>query len=904
MNNKILLNSKVGKKTTNVNNTINVKLGSNRKLLPNSAMSTNLNLFDQYNEERLNCNKIRLTCVINPICSNVLFNNVTEILKDEGSDKVISLNYTPQTNINGVVGKGSMRWTDYEGVRDTQISNDACGYQYHCGLNIFNNHWIRSKVFKTVCQLKTPAATFNTIEDYMRTVDGEKIKGYADITQADRLPSVDLHLYLHEDVLTFKQAAQSELKEENGWFGFINKGKMMTYLNEDKNIILDVHKPINSKKACDFIDMYPERDLFSFNPKYNHFRNRIEKNWNCCLTYPSSSTTENIAFIDKDSNFLKVIYFDENVRDYNGLESIVMYSVSKHGLVVGDFVNIYKDKTIAIRDAKVTNVTDDYIFSVFKNGNILSASWINLEEEVNKYNTGKRSFTLNTSRRALTEDGTPNIFYVVNNRVNVDTTATNIGYKKVTNGVENEYYVRIFSRLPNWRFCNKKPTEYEINKPNSTILNEYRKLDNDFQNTLSKMSYSKNAYSDDISQIVFTDDIDISNLKDNLGRPLTNIFITFIKNNKGYKDWYGKEGKAINIKTSNVEFSHCFGKVNCAFKLSDESLVNDTKYSNVTSINNIDNKSGMIIDNILRNPIGDNNEDEIDYYTDVHYYGDLSTYSPINCDEQSLQMIQHRFNTAQRELNDRDTSIANFNTFISDAEIQFDDYDDKPFQMRKEEIINVSKRKEGYCYIPHHNIPIKSFGINVQTQYPKFFTLSGFKKNGISNYELYTMENNYLELFDKFMLYDRIQNIYYTCIVQELINFKKLICKITDDKGLQANINIGAFRDYKVFKPDVTIPSYAKIATDGSCRYYWRELYQNGFDDESTNEIYPFTNDAIYINKMVNMYVRRQDPMNALKDYSINGGSMRSVLYPYDIDSNRVNIDAQDNYYNDLNITC
>ena len=59
----------------------------------------------------------------------------------------------------------------------------------------------------------------------------------------------------------------------NGWLGFINNPKLETF-DEDKP--LDLSRPILYKNAGDFIDMYPSRDLFLFNPLYNSFKISIE----------------------------------------------------------------------------------------------------------------------------------------------------------------------------------------------------------------------------------------------------------------------------------------------------------------------------------------------------------------------------------------------------------------------------------------------------------------------------------------------------------------------------------------------------------------------------------------------------------------------------------------------------
>jgi hypothetical protein len=914
MENRILLNKNISKKSTNVNNTVNVSLGNKTKLLPSDNLETTINLSEQYLKERLGSDIIRLTCVINPICSNVLFNNVTEIVKDEGSSGVTVLNYSPKTNIQGTIYKpNNFSWNNYEAVRDTQLSNEACGYVYHCGLDIFNNHLLRSTTFKTVCKMNGNGSNnFNTIEDMMRDADGGQVGGYNDVNSSSSSPNVNLHLYLYDEILNFRDTVSEKLAEENGWLGFVNQSKMVMYENESKSEVLDITKPINSKKACDFVDMYPERDLFSFNPKYNSFQNRLEKNWNYCLTYPSSSTTDGIQFIDSNTNSLKVIYFDENVRNYNGLETIVFYSVSKHGLISGDTVNIYNNGEIIIRDAEVISVTDDYIFSIFKNGKIISDNWIELISEQYDYSSNGRNFTLNSSRRALTEkNNTSNVYYVVNNRVNVDNNAQNISYKKTVNGSECKYYVRIFSRLPNWKFADKKPTEFTIYEQNNDFLTKYQSIDNEFENHLSKIAFAKNAYSDDISQIVFTDDIKINNLKDNLGRPLSDIYLTIIKNNKGYKTWYGKNkigvgsdlGEDIINNYKEIEYSHCFGKVNCAFRLSDESVVNDSQFPNAVSINNVDNKKGLIINNI-RGLIDGIDDDEIDYEHDLHYYGDLCCYSQTEYLETSIQQVCHRFNTAQRELNSRDKAYNIFSEFRYESSITSDDYDANGFIVSKDTMTNVCKRKEGYYYEPHYKIPIKSVSSILQTQYPKFFTIKSFKQKNSTDFEILTLENNYLELYDKFIFYSKVNNKYYNGFVKELITLKKFICTITDNNGKIINEDVSIYSNFRILKPDETIPSYAELAKDGTCRYFWREILQNGFDRNSDNEEYPFTNGAFYINKSINLYVKRQDSNDVVKMYSLNGTGMKSTTYPYDVEAKHIDINNQDNYYNDLQITC
>ena len=53
-----------------------------------------------------------------------------------------------------------------------------------------------------------------------------------------------------------------------------------------------------------FIDLYPDRSLFSFIPKENKSRNRLENNWDYCLTYPFENYTGNtlVSLISSNNN--------------------------------------------------------------------------------------------------------------------------------------------------------------------------------------------------------------------------------------------------------------------------------------------------------------------------------------------------------------------------------------------------------------------------------------------------------------------------------------------------------------------------------------------------------------------------------------------------------------------------
>ena len=99
MDAKIFLQSHLSKKSSNTSNGVNVQFKGRRKLLPTNDVSEIVSQYDQYLLERESCNKIRLTCQVNPICTNVLFNPITEIVRYEGSNNVELLNYLDERSI-------------------------------------------------------------------------------------------------------------------------------------------------------------------------------------------------------------------------------------------------------------------------------------------------------------------------------------------------------------------------------------------------------------------------------------------------------------------------------------------------------------------------------------------------------------------------------------------------------------------------------------------------------------------------------------------------------------------------------------------------------------------------------------------------------------------------------------
>lgn len=909
---------------------ITFQLEGNKKLLPIEKVTTDINEEELYQQERANCNTIRLITTINPICSNVLYNPLTEVVYKEGSPSMYSYGYETEgiTLPDKCPISGRKEFSGYtEMIRDTQLSQYE-DIKYHCGLDIFNNHIMRNSSFKTVCLGNENGDAFNTLTDTMRYYNGSDVKGYNDNTDENigGDPSIEkLHLYTTDDVLTFDESLEKNLKIENGWVGFKNASNMPIYYQNKK---IPFNNVINNKQACEFICLAPEKDLFSFTPKYNKYKNRLEKNWHYYITYPSSATT-NVPYIRKGTNSLKIVYFDENTRNSGSKSGIKIYSITKHGLNVDDVVNIYNGDELIIKNSHVLFVDDEHTFTCEKGGVVISDSWIDVTKDEWSGLEGESGMTITSNELSFKStddytfsDGTEftlkknggklevsfeNMNYIAyilpNGNVNLDPNTQDITYKQVVNGEEVEYYVRIFSQLPNWRFAKEKPTAYNIYKNNSTLIKDNQV---DFENHISNLAFAKNIYGDDISQIVFTDDINIDELKDNLGRPLTEIYLTLLKNNKGYKDWYDiKNWENCELKNNvDIEYSHMFGKLNCGFNLSPHALKleNDKILGHITKMTNV---KDMVLNGLTN--LDDNTTDEIYLYDNTtdgtektkNYYGDLCCLSRVVYAERTIDVAMGRFNTSQRE------SGIKLHPFKED--IKSDDYDsDSEFTVTTTNISTNIETYEGYCYKMHYKIPIKTYSNELEYQYPE---VSKIKRQDnyltkISDFysgSIMTDVEHYLENDDIFLLYDIKNDIWYNGEVMKVKSLYEFECKIhidCDDK--ENNIKFSGITNdnranYRILRKEPTIPNYALLTKDGTRRYIWRWILQNGNDSYSTNELYPFTNGALYIHQNINVYVKRQDPNEYIPNFNGSYFKVPSVH----LDTSREN-----NYKSEEDIVC
>ena len=82
---KILLNKSTSKVSVNNTNGIPIELNRDTSLFHNEITSDTIDTMQVYNDDKDKSNKHRFIFTINPICTNVIFNKLTEIIYKEGS---------------------------------------------------------------------------------------------------------------------------------------------------------------------------------------------------------------------------------------------------------------------------------------------------------------------------------------------------------------------------------------------------------------------------------------------------------------------------------------------------------------------------------------------------------------------------------------------------------------------------------------------------------------------------------------------------------------------------------------------------------------------------------------------------------------------------------------------------
>ena len=916
----IRLNSTDSTNSVNKENFVDVELQHHTKVFPFPSVSSTIDQREQFEIERGESTKYRLILTINPYCTNVLFNAVTEIVKNEGND-VLDQHFISASDGTYKAGGGRENTiTNTDMVRNTEYSNQ--GYEYHCGYDIFNNHILRNQSFKLVNPLNNNSykfrnttnrteidTNFNTIRDIMRYADGTEVK-LTRRTDIDTIEGVNnnssqnnaRHLYLKDDILSFIDSIYANLIEENGWWGFNNRSSIASAeFSEGEWNDMKISKVFNGEyfngseeqehMACEFVELYPDSTLYSFNPKYNRFQNREEQNWDICITYPYENDDSNdrilingtLEEVDEQGNPLYVngllLASYRQTKGTSGQDIILFRSYVRHNLSVGSKFKLYYNVKNGNSEARFIEIKDRQ-FEVVNVGN-LNGDYLDYYFYINDVNDIKQIL-------GIAEDE------------KIDETAYNFRFVKVVNDRDCKYYYRKFRKLPNLRFKKEELTDEIVNDESlfeAYIDRNCRKDSNTEMRPFNKeqypLAFARTIYNDANTQIVFTDTIDIDKFVDNLGRPLTELFITIIKRNKGHDLWYKKVKTKNNLK--NIEFSHCFGKLVSGLDVhgewSDDEYVRKDREA-IGDCCLLTNTEGKLLDDDI---VLEHNKLVNGIDKDI-FYGDVVELDRYNMKETVLSDVHFRFNTEQREHKFQSDEL-NCGVFIFD-EIETDDYDRDGFVCSENEIEDTTYRPEGYHYKAHYPIQVREFGsmrqgshkdIKISSCKPKqangmFIEVVSTLRSGVSSgdivylcnedeSEMISLTVNSVQSSVRFLVNpmkptdENYKNIFK--IVEGLLYSERIVGVGETWIDEYGNENVAeqeaTQKDYG--KPEyilrlknAEIPSYAyKVATN---LYLWRDVLNVGNKDAVDLKEYPFANGHFYINKEINFFLERQDPYN------------------------------------------
>ena len=867
---KIRLGHTDSVESVNKDNFLGVALKSTFKKLHYNDIKTTVDQYERFSLERAECENYRIILTINPYCSNVLFNPLTEIVMNEGSDDVEDERYwsNDTTMSSNRVSRGID--DDTEGstakriqmICNTEYSkpfnqyDDKSGYTYLPGYDIFDNHILRDLGFHVVEKSHTGGEdVFNTISDYERDAGGNIVKMYKRVNINTKPKKVEKRLHTVDDFLTFEDSVNANLTDENGWFGFINASNLRT--TSSLGELSDICCVLNNRKNCEFIEMYPDSTLYSFSPKYNKYRSRLEQNWEVYLTYAAENDYCNELVKNNSLPILTV----EKKNGIGGEEIIVFRSYTKHNLKRGDTIKLFY-----------------------------------------AYPSGGESISVNTSVRIANLGNASNgdkeyYFYVNGVELEFDEgqfeIIENIRFRKVYNGMESKYYMRKMKRI-----------DYDVDAY----------YDEDFERY--KLAFADTIYGDDITQITFTNTVSIKDKRDNLGRPLSELFVTIVKTNYGKDIWYKENDEHTHIeeRTLNsdeldaIEFSHCFGDVTCGYILSHEKndrikdgIMRKREWMRDARVINNNQKFGSNMPQVEVNG------------KDVLFDGDIVEFSPEDCMEHVLSDCAFRFNTYQRENPTSDD--------FRYHEIKTDIYDVtgdlSSFEIELKKVTPNASRDEGYYHKAHYPLKIRGFGgitqmghndirvvdahplraenimISVRSTLPTKLNNGDTiylcdDKNGIS----FEFECTSVQSPTTFRMMPKIpvceeedQN---NCEKNPWIYFNSEVSQYYD-----GNTNINWVNLCQLLKTgqlnlrgrNYDIPDYA--VKTGNNTYMWRNVLSYGEITDDEVPEYTFANNAFYLTPTIRFYLKRQDPDDTIGLYSKD-------IFPNDVYGN---IQKASNYY-------
>jgi hypothetical protein len=422
--------------------------------------------------------------------------------------------------------------------------------------------------------------------------------------------------------------------------------------------------------------------------------NGINKNWLIQITYPSEQSEDFNLKINGVSTSVSEGLQIENFLPEPELNRTIIRTKQKHNLTPGEYV--YVNIINLIGSTQIQTFYETYqgyhrVVSLdpqnMENGFVIDTQFIQDQVVV-----GNIKRVLNASKNDVTFDYTKNIEQIQRSNEFGTTTGTTLNYTKIfspNHGLVEGNFIDLRFNLANringtrevikvidednflikfnlnligvtqlnpqlillplelkFRRTNAIPSKYYVRKFEViTELKDYRCYRGGFETSIFTDGYVNDTY-----LFHFDTDIDTSNLRDNLGRPLTELFLTITKRSSGDLSEFGGWSNVINMWESDKQvIGNNFDNDGTDFNI--ETL---SYWNNPTNIG----QSGTI----QRPNIGDK------------FIGDIVEYNRLELIEHVVHKTIFRFTP---------NNVINNTTYITDS--------------------------EGYYYYPHNRIELNKF---------------------------------------------------------------------------------------------------------------------------------------------------------------------------------------------------
>lgn len=358
-----------------------------------------------------------------------------------------------------------------------------------------------------------------------------------------------------------------------------------------------------------------KENLKELNGWYGYF-NKTRTQAALCSFYDMEPKRERFSLIPDLTNIV-----NQEVKNWN-LIVTYPYSIDSTHYLINNGLLIVDKFEVVVGGKKMTALLTPVLHNL-SNGDFIKLYGTNYDE------------VYEVKRVGLDNGDFKEYYFCIDVDINILNIGENTRFKKIYNNIESKYYFRIFKKV-------KTKLKSIIDSNDCDVYN---------------LPFSKNIYSDDVVQFVFNDDIDITYLTDNLGRPISELYLTIIKTNSNNIFTNVSSGieSPVITKLSQGNTISNLRKIPIIQKIHTVASFQTLSYTPLETNVKID-------DNI--------------------FYGDVVEYNESTLLEVVLSDVQHRFNTVNRETTN--------NSVVS------------------------GPRPEGYYYKAHYLIKIREFSSYIE----------------------------------------------------------------------------------------------------------------------------------------------------------------------------------------------